>query len=208
MKFPSSGPTSSGISRPPRPPSASIATPPKALSRLPVMEAVDPVQDATLLANVRLWDLRAYTQPLLRSRRCAPTTRFPIPTLIATSSTARSSRCCCRPREIDVNQLSAEAQRELDQSPFHLHARLWRGCRGGQQDHSRRPARPADRKRSAGNQIAGLSAHAAGNLLWREARRTRSLSTPRARNSIILPATRTNIPPTRAREASRSALFL
>ena len=48
-------------------------------------------------------------------------------------------------------------QPELDQSALHLYARLWRGGIRGQQDHARRPARPADRKRAAGNQVARVS---------------------------------------------------
>ena len=59
-------------------------------------------------------------------------------------------------------------QPELDQSALYLHARLRRGHVRGQQDHARRTARPADRKRSAGNQIARISAHAPGDLLRRE----------------------------------------
>ena len=59
-------------------------------------------------------------------------------------------------------------QPELDQSAVHLHARLRRGRVRGQQDHARRPAGPAHRKCPAGNQIARIPAHAAGDLLRRE----------------------------------------
>src|SRR6266446_3857993 len=61
-----------------------------------VQAAVDPVQDATLLDNVRLWDLRAYyTFPATDVDRYFPNGRI--------------KQVLLSPREIDVTQLSAEA---------------------------------------------------------------------------------------------------
>jgi len=70
--------------------------------------AIDPVQDATLLENVRLWDLRAYNATIGQIQACDPTTHFLQPTWIATSQWPHQ-QVLLSPREIDVNQLSAEA---------------------------------------------------------------------------------------------------
>jgi len=57
---------------------------------------VDPVQDATLLANARLWDLRAYNATITQIQALRPYYTFPTPTSTAILSTTASSRCCCR----------------------------------------------------------------------------------------------------------------
>ena len=109
-----------------------------------------------------------FTTPSRRSRLCVPTTpssRDRMSTAIP--STASTGRCCSLP----ANWISAscsDARTQLDQSAFHLHARLWPGHGRSQQDHPRRPAGAADRERAAGNQDPQPQAHPPGNLLRRE----------------------------------------
>ena len=109
-------------------------------------QTVDAVQDATLLDNVRLWDLRAYNATITQIQALRPYYTFPaLPTWIAISSTAASSRCCC-PARNRRHPVVRRGQPELDQSAVHLYARLWRGRVGGQQDYARRPARSCSSK--------------------------------------------------------------
>ncbi len=55
-------------------------------------QTVDAAQDATLLENIRLWDLRAYSATITQIQALRPYYTFPTPTSTATSSTAASSR--------------------------------------------------------------------------------------------------------------------
>jgi len=73
-------------------------------------ETVDALQDATLLDNVRLWDLRAYNATITQIQALRPYYTFPSPMLIAISSTAASSRYCSPPATSTFSQLSAEAR--------------------------------------------------------------------------------------------------
>jgi uncharacterized membrane protein (UPF0182 family) len=71
--------------------------------------AVDPVQDATLLENVRLWDLRAYNATIGQIQALRPYYTFPATDVDRYFPNGRIKQVLLSPREIDVNQLSAEA---------------------------------------------------------------------------------------------------
>ena len=71
--------------------------------------AVDPVQDATLLDNVRLWDLRAYNATIGQIQALRPYYTFPETDVDRYFPNGRIKQVLLSPREIDVNQLSAEA---------------------------------------------------------------------------------------------------
>ena len=70
---------------------------------------VDPVQDATLLANVRLWDLRAYNATITQIQALRPYYTFPDTDVDRYIVDGRIKQVLLSPREIDVSQLSAEA---------------------------------------------------------------------------------------------------
>ncbi|MGB8888554.1 MAG: UPF0182 family protein [Candidatus Korobacteraceae bacterium] len=70
---------------------------------------VDPVQDATLLANVRLWDLRAYNATITQIQALRPYYTFPDTDVERYFVNDRIKQVLLSPREIDVTQLSAEA---------------------------------------------------------------------------------------------------
>src|SRR5580692_13132087 len=70
---------------------------------------VDPVQDATLLDNVRLWDLRAYNATITQIQALRPYYTFPATDVDRYFPNGRIKQVLLSPREIDVNQLSAEA---------------------------------------------------------------------------------------------------
>ncbi len=70
---------------------------------------VDPVQDATLLANVRLWDLRAYSATITQIQALRPYYTFPDTDVDRYIVDGRIKQVLLSPREIDVSQLSAEA---------------------------------------------------------------------------------------------------
>ncbi len=70
---------------------------------------VDPVQDATLLANVRLWDLRAYGATITQIQALRPYYTFPDTDVDRYFINGKIKQVLLSPREIDVNQLSAEA---------------------------------------------------------------------------------------------------
>ncbi len=70
---------------------------------------VDPVQDATLLANVRLWDLRAYNATITQIQALRPYYTFPDTDVDRYFVNGRIKQVLLSPREIDVTQLSAEA---------------------------------------------------------------------------------------------------
>jgi uncharacterized protein len=70
---------------------------------------VDPVQDATLLANVRLWDLRAYGATITQIQALRPYYTFPDTDVDRYFINGRIKQVLLSPREIDVSQLSAEA---------------------------------------------------------------------------------------------------
>jgi len=71
--------------------------------------AVDPVQDATLLANIRLWDLRAYNATITQIQALRPYYAFPATDVDRYFPQGRIKQVLLSPREIDVSQLSAEA---------------------------------------------------------------------------------------------------
>jgi uncharacterized membrane protein (UPF0182 family) len=70
---------------------------------------VDPVQDATLLDNVRLWDLRAYNATIGQIQALRPYYTFPETDVDRYFPNGRIKQVLLSPREIDVTQLSAEA---------------------------------------------------------------------------------------------------
>ena len=72
-------------------------------------EKVDAVQDATLLDNIRLWDLRAYKETITQIQALRPYYTFPDTDVDRYFINGRIKQVLLSPREIDVNQLSAEA---------------------------------------------------------------------------------------------------
>ena len=72
-------------------------------------EKVDAVQDATLLDNIRLWDLRAYNATITQIQALRPYYTFPDTDVDRYFIAGRIKQVLLSPREIDVNQLSAEA---------------------------------------------------------------------------------------------------
>ncbi len=70
---------------------------------------VDPVQDATLLENVRLWDLRAYNATITQIQALRPYYTFPDTDVDRYFPNGRIKQVQLSPREIDVTQLNAEA---------------------------------------------------------------------------------------------------
>src|SRR6202171_2980827 len=71
---------------------------------------IDPVQDGTLLDNVRLWDLRAYTATIGQIQALRPYYTFPDTDVDRYFPKGRIKQVLLSPREIDVRQLSAEAR--------------------------------------------------------------------------------------------------
>lgn len=73
-------------------------------------ETVDAVQDATLLDNVRLWDLRAYNATITQIQALRPYYTFPATDVDRYFINGRIKQVLLSPRDIDVSQLSGEAQ--------------------------------------------------------------------------------------------------
>ena len=67
------------------------------------------MQDATLLDNVRLWDLRAYNATITQIQALRPYYTFPDTDVDRYFINGRIKQVLLSPREIDVTQLSAEA---------------------------------------------------------------------------------------------------
>ena len=72
-------------------------------------QTVDAVQDATLLDNVRLWDLRAYNATISQIQALRPYYTFPDTDVDRYFIDGRIKQVLLSPREMDVTQLSAEA---------------------------------------------------------------------------------------------------
>jgi uncharacterized membrane protein (UPF0182 family) len=72
-------------------------------------QTVDAVQDATLLDNIRLWDLRAYSATITQIQALRPYYTFPDTDVDRYFINGRIKQVLLSPREIDVGQLSAEA---------------------------------------------------------------------------------------------------
>jgi uncharacterized protein len=70
---------------------------------------INPVQDATLLDNVRLWDLRAYNATIGQIQALRPYYTFPESDVDRYFPNGRIKQVLLSPREIDVSLLSAEA---------------------------------------------------------------------------------------------------
>jgi hypothetical protein len=70
---------------------------------------VDRVQDATLLDNVRLWDLRAFNATITQIQALRPYYTFPQTDVDRYFVDGRIKQVLLSPRELDVTQLSAEA---------------------------------------------------------------------------------------------------
>src|SRR5712691_11564485 len=73
-------------------------------------ETVDAVQDATLLDNVRLWDLRAYNATITQIQALRPYYTFPDTDVDRYFINGRIKQVLLSPRDIDVSQLSVEAR--------------------------------------------------------------------------------------------------
>jgi uncharacterized membrane protein (UPF0182 family) len=73
-------------------------------------ETVNAVQDATLLENVRLWDLRAYNATITQIQALRPYYTFPDTDVDRYFINGRIKQVLLSPRDIDVSQLSAEAR--------------------------------------------------------------------------------------------------
>jgi len=73
-------------------------------------ETVDAVQDATLLDNVRLWDLRAYNATITQIQALRPYYTFPDTDVDRYFINGRIKQVLLSPRDIDVSQLSGEAR--------------------------------------------------------------------------------------------------
>ena len=72
-------------------------------------ETVNAVQDATLLDNIRLWDLRAYAETITQIQALRPYYTFPDTDVDRYFINGHIKQVMLSPREIDVSQLSAEA---------------------------------------------------------------------------------------------------
>ena len=72
-------------------------------------QTVDAVQDATLLENIRLWDLHAYSATITQIQALRPYYIFPNTDVDRYFPNGHIEQVMLSPREIDVNQLSAEA---------------------------------------------------------------------------------------------------
>lgn len=70
---------------------------------------VDPVQDSTLLENVRLWDLPAYNETITQIQALRPYYTFPTTDVDRYFPGGKIKQVLLSPREIDVTQLPAEA---------------------------------------------------------------------------------------------------
>jgi uncharacterized membrane protein (UPF0182 family) len=73
-------------------------------------QTVDAVQDAALLDNIRLWDLRAYGATIAQIQALRPYYTFPDVDVDRYFPNGRIKQVMLSAREMDVNQLSAEAQ--------------------------------------------------------------------------------------------------
>jgi uncharacterized protein len=73
-------------------------------------ETVDTMQDATLLDNIRLWDLRAYNATITQIQALRPYYTFPTTDVDRYFINGRIKQVLLSPRDIDVSQLSAEAR--------------------------------------------------------------------------------------------------
>jgi uncharacterized protein len=72
-------------------------------------ETVNAIQDATLLENIRLWDLRAYSATITQIQALRPYYIFPNTDVDRYFPNGHIEQVMLSPREIDVNQLSTEA---------------------------------------------------------------------------------------------------
>ena len=109
MKSPSNAPTSSATSKPPPRPSVSARNAIEQPFAAAGVQTVDAVQDSTLLNNVRLWDLRAYNATITQIQALRPYYIFPNTDVDRYFPNGRIKQVLLSPREIDVTQLSAEA---------------------------------------------------------------------------------------------------
>ena len=93
---------------------------------------VDPVQDATLLDNIRLWDLRAYNATITQIQALRPYYTFPatdVDRYFPNGQHQAGPAVAARNRRQPIVR---RGQPELDQSALHLYARFRRGYFGGQ----------------------------------------------------------------------------
>ncbi len=169
---------------------------------------VDPVQDATLLANVRLWDLRAYNATITQIQALRPYYTFPDTDVDRYFINGRIKQVLLSPREIDVSQLSAEAS-ESWINPHFIYTHGF-GVVVAEVNKITPDGLPVLLIKNAPPEIKspGVSALTGRRFTLARRPRTRFLFTPPAKSSIIPPAIRTSIRPIRARAAFRSARFL
>ncbi len=74
------------------------------------VEAVDPVEHATLLENIRLWDWRAYSDTISQIQALRPYYVFPDTDVDRYTINGRIKQVLLSPRELDVRQLPTGAQ--------------------------------------------------------------------------------------------------
>ena len=129
---------------------------------------VDPVQDATLLANVRLWDLRAYGATITQIQALRPYYTFPDTDVDRYFIDGKIKQVLLSPREIDVTQLSAEAS-ESWINPRFIYTHGF-GAVVAEVNKITPDGLPVLLIENAPPEIKspGFQADAAGNLLWRE----------------------------------------
>ena len=168
MRFPSNGLTSSAILRRPPLRLASIEMPRNARSRLPVRADGRSVQDATLLDNVRLWDLRAYGATITQIQALRPYYTFPDTDVDRYFINGHIKQVLLSPREIDVTQLSAEAS-ESWINPRFIYTHGF-GVVVSEVNKITPDGLPVLLIENAPPEIKspGFQADPAGNLLWRE----------------------------------------
>ena len=129
---------------------------------------VDPVQDATLLDNVRLWDLRAYNATITQIQALRPYYTFPETDVDRYFPDGQIKQVLLSPRELDVSQLSAEASQSWI-NPRFIYTHGF-GVVVSEVNKITPDGLPVLLIENAPPEIkvAGIPAHAAGDLLRRE----------------------------------------
>ena len=126
------------------------------------------MQDATLLDNIRLWDLRAYNATITQIQALRPYYTFPDTDVDRYFINGHIKQVLLSPREIDVNQLSAEASQSWI-NPRFIYTHGF-GVVVSEVNKITPDGLPslAYRERSARSKIFCVSAHATRDLLRRE----------------------------------------
>ena len=96
------------------------------------MEEINVAEHATLIDNIRLWDVRAFNDTITQIQALRPYYRFPDVDIDRYTIDGKIKQVLLSPREIDVTQLSGDAQGWMGPPPHDLHPRLRRCDVGGQ----------------------------------------------------------------------------